>query len=584
SWNSSDVVSEAVKKAKKSESLTPQTFALMNASDLADRLDKQILPALREGSVVLADRWFYTALARDRVRGMDARWLRRLYQFAPKPDLVLYFRLPVKTAIGRVLGRSEGKLGLSEDYGDDEAGGKIAADRRGLKYYEAGLDVNLSKDPVENFRLFQTRVTAEYDKQAREFGFKIVDADRGRDEIRADVTAAALGALGPLASFKKREAPAAKANLFDKDPAGDAENIRANYLHEKRGAHFYFRNMLLPMQTRFAQLMDMGAMPKVFLHGSPHVDNYAKSAQGAAMVDFDRARVGPYAWDLVRLMVSLSLRRKKDGDGLLEPDVLKQLKKGYLRGFRHPDRPFSEMRELKNAEPEDDEVSTDAYLAANKKWAKEMRANPLPVNDPDVLKLIAGYAKTQEPGFLDEYVVEEAGRGQGSMGFRGLFLVVLAPRDKKSGRDRILLNIKATRTDPDTEWYKNPYPSEVERMHAAAELYAPGWTLRPGSATLDGVEYDVRPISPQNVKLKKMLNREQLLDLAYSAGTQLGRAHRLSLTGATPAQLEKHLEDHFDEIAAAGLTIRDEIVDAHARYLKNMKREGLEPHGDGGDE
>ncbi|MDE2143532.1 MAG: dTMP kinase [Elusimicrobia bacterium] len=584
SWNSSDVVSEAVKKAKKSESLTPQTFALMNASDLADRLDKQILPALREGSVVLADRWFYTALARDRVRGMDARWLRRLYQFAPKPDLVLYFRLPVKTAIGRVLGRSEGKLGLSEDYGDDEAGGKIAADRRGLKYYEAGLDVNLSKDPVENFTLFQTRVTAEYDKQAREFGFKIVDADRGRDEIRADVTAAALGALGPLASFKKREAPAAKANLFDKDPAGDAENIRANYLHEKRGAHFYFRNMLLPMQTRFAQLMDMGAMPKVFLHGSPHVDNYAKSAQGAAMVDFDRARVGPYAWDLVRLMVSLSLRRKKDGDGLLEPDVLKQLKKGYLRGFRHPDRPFSEMRELKNVEPEDDEVSTDAYLAADKKWAKEMRANTLPVNDPDVLKLIAGYAKTQEPGFLDEYFIEEAGRGQGSMGFRGLFLVVLAPRDKKSGRDRILLNIKATRTDPDTEWYKNPYPSEVERMHAAAELYAPGWTLRPGSATLDGVEYDVRPISPQNVKLKKMLNREQLLDLAYSAGTQLGRAHRLSLTGATPAQLEKHLEDHFDEIAAAGLTIRDEIVDAHARYLKNMKREGLEPHGDGGDE
>jgi hypothetical protein len=165
-----------------------------------------------------------------------------------------------------------------------------------------------------------------------------------------------------------------------------------------------------------------------------------------------------------------------------------------------------------------------------------------------------------------------------------LFLVVLAPKDAKSGKDRILLNIKQVRSDADTEWYKNPYKTEIERMHAAADLYAPGWTLRPGSATLDGVEYDVRPISPQNVKIKKMLNHEQQEDFAYSVGTQLGRAHRLSLSGATPAELEKHLESHFDEIAAAGLTIRDEIVDAHARYLNRMKRDGLEPHGEGDDE
>jgi len=584
SWNSSDVVSDAVKKAKKAQSLTPQTFALMNASDLADRLDKTILPALREGSIVLADRWFFTALARDRVRGMDARWLRKLYSFAPKPDLVLYFRLPVKTAIGRVLARSEGKLGLSEDYNDDGEAARQKAERHGLNYYEAGLDANLSKDPLENFTMFQTRVTAEYDAQAKEFGFMVVDAGRERDTVHADVTGLALGALGPLTVFRKSEDPLAKSNLFDKDPAGDAENIRENYLNEKRGAHFYFRNMLLPMQDRFAQLMDMASMPKAFLHGSPHIDNYAKSAQGAAMVDFDRARVGPYAWDLVRLMVSMSLRQKKDADGLLDPDVLKQLKKGYLRGFRHPDRPFSEVRQLKDVEPEDDEVSTDAYLAANKKWAKEMRANALPVNDPAVVKLIDGYAETQEPDFLNDYFIEEAGRGQGSMGFRGLFLVVLAPKDKKSGKDRILLNIKATRTDPDTEWYKNPYKTEIARMHAAAGLYAPGWTVRPGSAVLDGVEYDVRPISPQNVKIKKMLNHEQQLDFAYAVGTQLGRAHRLSLQDATPAQLEKHLDDHYGGIAAAGLTIRDEIVDAHARYLRKMKREGLEPRGGGDDE
>ena len=584
SWNSSDTVSDAVKKAKKSQSLTPKTFALMNASDLADRLDKVILPALREGTVVLADRWFFTALARDRVRGMDAKWLRQLYSFAPNPDLVLYYRLPVVTAIGRVLSRSDGKLGLSEDFGEDEEASKLAKSRRGLKYYEAGLDVGLSKDPVENFELFQTRVTAEYDKQAKEFGFKIVDSARGRDEIFADTRKLALRSLGALSAFKPAEDPLVKTNLFDKDPAGDAENIRENYLHEKRGAHFYFRNMLLPMQERFAQLMDMASMPKAFLQGSPHMDNYAKNQQGAAMVDFDRARVGPYAWDLVRLMVSMSLRQKKDADGLLDPEVLKQLKKGYLRGFRHPDRPFSEVRQLKDVEPEADEENTDAYLKANNKWAKEMRSTPLKTNDSDVVKLIDGYAKTQEPGLLDEYFIEEAGRGQGSMGFRGVFLVVLAPKRKKSGKDRILLNIKAVRTDPDTQWYKNPYKTEIERMHAAADLYAPAWALRPGSAVLDGVEYDVRQISPQNIKIKKMLNHEQQLDFAYAVGTQLGRAHRISLQGVTPAELEAHLDAHYDDIVASGLTIRDEIVDAHARYLRKMKVLGLEPHGDGEDE
>jgi hypothetical protein len=121
-------------------------------------------------------------------------------------------------------------------------------------------------------------------------------------------------------------------------------------------------------------------------------------------------------------------------------------------------------------------------------------------------------------------------------------------------------------------------------MHAAADLYAPGWTLRPGSAVLNGVEFDVRPLSPQNLKIKKRMNKEQQADFAYAVGTQLGRAHRLSLQDAAPAALEKHLEDHFDAIAAAGLTIRDEIVDAHARYLIKMKREGLEPRGHGDDE
>ncbi|MEQ1920613.1 MAG: DUF2252 family protein, partial [Elusimicrobiota bacterium] len=412
-------------------------------------------------------------------------------------------------------------------YTDDHEAVRLSQERHGLKYYEAGLDTKMSADPLENFNLFQTRVSAEYDLQALEFGFKTIDSSRPRADIRADTMAAAFGALGALTAFRKAEKPDAKSNLFDKDPAGDAENIRRNYLHEKRGPHFYFRNMLLPMQARFAELMDMGSTPRALLHGSPHVDNYAKSNQGAAMVDFDRSRVGPYTWDLVRLMVSLSLRQKKDAKGLLDKEVLKQMKKGYLRGFRHPDRPFSEVRELKDIEPESDETTTNAYLAANNKWAKEMRRNALPADDADIVTLVSSWAEGRADGVLSDYYIEEAGRGQGSMGFRGLFLVVLAPKNKKSGKDRILLNIKATRTDPDTEWYKTPYGSEAERMRAAAELYAPGWELRSGGAVLDGVEYYARQIDPLNAKIKKMLNADLQEDFAYAVGTQLGRAHRL---------------------------------------------------------
>jgi hypothetical protein len=335
--------------------------------------------------------------------------------------------------------------------------------------------------------------------------------------------------------------------------------------------------MLIPMQQRFTQLLDPSKMPVVFLHGSPHVDNYSKSGQGAAMVDFDRSRFGPYAWDLVRFMVSLSLRRKRPSDAFLEPETAKQLRKGYLRGFRHPDQPFSEMRKLKDVEPEPDQASTDAYVKAGGKWVTELRANKIPNDDPDLLALLRGYGQSRGEDVLQDYYIEEAGGGEGSMGFRKIYLVVLAPRDPKSKKDRILLNIKEVRSDPDDQWFKNPFTHHGKRMLAAAELYAPGWETRSGYADLNGIQYHVRQVPPMNVKLKKMLDLDDEKDLAYAVGTQLGRAHRLSLKGASPEALEAHLAEHYPAMLQASETIADEIASAHKRYLKKMNREGLEP-------
>lgn len=348
--------------------------------------------------------------------------------------------------------------------------------------------------------------------------------------------------------------------LFDKDPADDAENIRDNYKREKRGAHFYFRNMLLPMQERFAQLVEHSSIPNVFLHGNAHVDNYAKTLRGASLGDFDRSRRGPYAWDLVRLMTSLSLRQKTPHHGLLPKGVLKALLKGYRRGFTHPERSWEPARGLASVTPEPWELTTNAYVAHGGKWFMELRESPLPNDDPRVLSLVAPY--------LDRYEVEEAGKGHGSMGFRDLVLVLLKP---KGGGDRVLLNIKAVRSDPDTQWYKNPASNDGERMLQAGDLYAPGWEEGAGRAELDGAEYYVRRIPPQNAKLKKMLDRDQLEDFAYAVGTQLGRGHRLSVAGE-PAVVLADLDARFDDYVGAALAMRDEVAAAHRRYLKALRR------------
>jgi dTMP kinase len=152
-WNSSPLVKETTRRGKKRQMLTPSTFSLIHATDFADRMEHNIIPLLKAGAVVLCDRYIYTAFARDVVRGMDPKWVRGLYSFAVKPTVAFYFRVPLEVAVKRIL---EGRVGL--------------------KYYEAGLDLELSEDPEESFRLFQARILEEYENMIPEFEITAVDA------------------------------------------------------------------------------------------------------------------------------------------------------------------------------------------------------------------------------------------------------------------------------------------------------------------------------------------------------------------------------------------------------------------------
>ena len=163
-WNSSQLVKDITRRGKRKHLLTSTTFCLTHAADFADRTERDIIPTLRSGGVVLSDRYIYTALARDVVRGVDPQWVRRLYRFAVKPTLAFYFRVPLDVALGRILGG-----------------------RNALKYYEAGMDLQLSDNIEESFRLFQSHILKQYEALGKEFGLIVIDATLPIEEQQAQM-------------------------------------------------------------------------------------------------------------------------------------------------------------------------------------------------------------------------------------------------------------------------------------------------------------------------------------------------------------------------------------------------------------
>src|SRR5579862_387220 len=163
-WNSSPLVKETTRRGKKKEMFTPTTFSLIHATDFADRLEQYIIPLLKAGAVVCADRYAYTAFARDVVRGVDRAWVRNLYRFALKPHLSFYFKVPLEVALGRILGG-----------------------RNALKYYEAGMDVGFSRNIEESFRIFQGRILVQYEAMIEEMGFHVIDATKSIEKQQREM-------------------------------------------------------------------------------------------------------------------------------------------------------------------------------------------------------------------------------------------------------------------------------------------------------------------------------------------------------------------------------------------------------------
>lgn len=149
----SKLIKRALKSGRKSGQLDPMLMSVLNAADFAEMHERDIVPALKRGAVVLADRYVYTALARDLARGVGRDWIEDVYRFAARPDLALYFQISAEQSLERILSSSPR-----------------------LKYFQAGMDLGLSRDPVASFRAFQQRILNAYEQLVAAEGVLRVDA------------------------------------------------------------------------------------------------------------------------------------------------------------------------------------------------------------------------------------------------------------------------------------------------------------------------------------------------------------------------------------------------------------------------
>jgi len=160
----SSLVSEELEQAQQGNILSRTTLSLFYATDFADQLENIILPALKAGFIVLADRYIYTLMARDMVRGMDEAWLKNLYGIALEPDAVFYLNVPPEELVQRSLAKNTA-----------------------LDYWESGMDLGLSRDMFDSFLKYQTNMQQTFRHLQATYGFTIVDGNRSADAISAEL-------------------------------------------------------------------------------------------------------------------------------------------------------------------------------------------------------------------------------------------------------------------------------------------------------------------------------------------------------------------------------------------------------------
>jgi hypothetical protein len=359
-------------------------------------------------------------------------------------------------------------------------------------------------------------------------------------------------------------------NYLNLDPS-QIERLQKKIGNKDKNQFLFFRLMGPMLQKRIAELIDLEDIPKVFIHGNPHLDNYAKTFTGAGMVDFDRSRLGPYVWDIVRFYASLALRREDGVKTKLPQSVYDAFIEGYLSRLYNSDLFYLTPALLSQSVPGAEELTTRAYLEANIKWAKKMKKNPVGENDKKLMAILKGYLESRNDTFLlKKYSIASAGIVPGSLG-KEHYIIVLTPNENPEKYDDILIDIKETYNEEDDEWFSNPAEHHGLRMIKASMLYAPGVETRLGYCTYKAKQYWGREVPSFKAKLPQYLDKDDLHDVAYTVGTQLGRGHRRSCKEFEPTLVEKHFLKNSKVIQDVSEFLNKELLLGYEFFEKSQE-------------
>lgn len=345
--------------------------------------------------------------------------------------------------------------------------------------------------------------------------------------------------------------------------ADEPHSVQSKLVDLETGPYLFFRRSKTPIQARLAQLFPAQDVPRVFLHGSPHIDNYAHMSTGYGIIDFDRAYIGPYVWDIVCSLLAINLRNPETHNGPIPKSVRHHFYETYLEHFQHPDLAYQPYAPLEKIKAKKWETDITVYLEDNHKWAKKLHHTALPLDDPIANAVLEEYKKhLSDSTLLSNHELTQAGRAAGSFG-RRRYLYVLAAKDEKTAP--VMLDIKETRNYleadwPHNEWYQSPCAHQGQRMVEAARLHTPTCAPLESYATVNGIQYWGRQVPILNRKPGKIFNEANQVAFAICAASQLGRGHRLGLQATDPSVMLEHFKEHFDTLITITEKIQTELL------------------------
>ena len=330
---------------------------------------------------------------------------------------------------------------------------------------------------------------------------------------------------------------------------------------EQKLLNMCFRTLGPSMQKYLPNVIDLGDIPRVFLHGNPHIDNYVRTPTGCGMVDFDRARNGPFLWDIIRFLGSIATNQKKHSKKLLRDSSVQAFLSGYKKGCSSQIMKHC-MPSILHDLSKSNEHPNVRVRDTHKRWKKRIANNQLDIQDPSVVGLLSLYLKNREESFfLNHYKLVEAGFSRGSFGKKHTLYFLRPNQHYNHSKQEIIIDIVETYAEKNNQYFSHDFDHNGKRMIAAADVYAPGIEYRLGYLSSGEKHLCGREIPSLQSKLVFPVDKETENELTFYVGWQLAQGHCKSRETLDNTNL-------FDVLSKKLSTVLDAVNVYHSELLK----------------